>query len=186
MCTFQLQHLICTNWLPTAELTYSPVNFCWPSPTQPFLVSGPVVTRDHFSVLSRLLRVMKWSLLFNKRRGLTNTGHSLSNEEWLCWLSLSFNDSLAHSSENLTQTNSQRTIDFFCSLSTDDIENIFPNSSSIITLHSYSTDRVENTASHYCCIFLLLWNCCFCICWGSLYLAMGLYATICMFNVRTQ
>jgi hypothetical protein len=29
----------------------------------------------------RLLRVWKWDLLFNERRGLTATGHSLSTEE---------------------------------------------------------------------------------------------------------
>jgi hypothetical protein len=51
----------------------SPVNCCWSSPAQSFLVSGPV---DHIFVLSKFfLRVLKWGLLFDERRGLT-TGHS--------------------------------------------------------------------------------------------------------------
>jgi hypothetical protein len=51
------------------------------SPAQSFLVSGPVGTHDHIFVLPQILRVLKWGLLFDERRGLTNTGYSISNEE---------------------------------------------------------------------------------------------------------
>jgi hypothetical protein len=47
------------------QLTYSsPVNCCWPSPVELFLVLGPVGTYYHTRVfiLSRLLRVLKWGL----------------------------------------------------------------------------------------------------------------------------
>jgi hypothetical protein len=54
------------------------VNCCWPSSAQPLLVSDPYGTQDHSFVLSILLRVLKWGLLFDERRGLTTTGHSLS------------------------------------------------------------------------------------------------------------
>jgi hypothetical protein len=44
-------------------------------------------------VLFRLLRVLKWGLLFDKRRGLTTTGHSHSTGEWLCCPSFSLTHS---------------------------------------------------------------------------------------------
>jgi hypothetical protein len=50
-------------------------NFFWHSPAQ-FLISGSFGTHDHIFVLSTLLRVLKWGLLFDERRGLTVTGHS--------------------------------------------------------------------------------------------------------------
>jgi hypothetical protein len=45
------------------------------------LVSGPVRIHGHIFVLSRLLHVLKWGLLFDERRGLMATGHSPSLEE---------------------------------------------------------------------------------------------------------
>jgi hypothetical protein len=44
------------------------------------LLSGPVRTHDHIFVLSRLVRVFKWGLLFDERRGLTSTGPSCIGE----------------------------------------------------------------------------------------------------------
>jgi hypothetical protein len=46
------------------------------SPAQSFFVSGPIDTHGHIYVLTRLLHVLKWGLLFDERRGLTTTGHS--------------------------------------------------------------------------------------------------------------
>jgi hypothetical protein len=40
------------------------------------LISGPVGTHDHILVLCIVLRVLKLSLLFDERRGVTATGHS--------------------------------------------------------------------------------------------------------------
>jgi hypothetical protein len=40
------------------------------------LVSGPVGNFDCTFVPTRLLRVLKWGLLFDERRGLTAIGHS--------------------------------------------------------------------------------------------------------------
>jgi hypothetical protein len=68
---------------------FSPANCSWPSPAQSLLASGPVGTHNHIFVLSRLLRVLKWGLLFDERRDMTTTGHSPSTGEWLFWLSLS-------------------------------------------------------------------------------------------------
>jgi hypothetical protein len=34
-------------------------------------------THDHIFVLSVLLRVLKWGLLFDEKRAVTTTGHSL-------------------------------------------------------------------------------------------------------------
>jgi hypothetical protein len=75
--------------------THSPANCCWPSPAQSILVSGPIGTRDHIFVLSRLLCVLKWGLLFAERRGLTTTVHSPSTGEWLLDLTLSLTHSLS-------------------------------------------------------------------------------------------
>jgi hypothetical protein len=44
-------------------------------------VSGAIGTFDHMFVLSILLSVLKWGLLFDERRGLTTTGYSLSTGE---------------------------------------------------------------------------------------------------------
>jgi hypothetical protein len=41
------------------------------------LVSAPVRIHYHIFVLSKLLTVLKWGLLFNERRGLTTIGHPL-------------------------------------------------------------------------------------------------------------
>jgi hypothetical protein len=41
------------------------------------MLSGPGGTHDDIFVLFRLLRVLKLGLLFDKKRGLTTTGHSL-------------------------------------------------------------------------------------------------------------
>jgi hypothetical protein len=41
-----------------------------------FLCFEPQWDHDHIFVLSRLLHVSKWGLLFDKRRGLTTTVHS--------------------------------------------------------------------------------------------------------------
>jgi hypothetical protein len=74
------------GWFPAANLQIqlsildwlksSPVNCCWPSPAQSFLVSGPIGTHDRIFVLSRLTRVLKWDLFFDESTGLTTTGHS--------------------------------------------------------------------------------------------------------------
>jgi hypothetical protein len=69
---------------PTQGRIYKPsagaraVKCCWPLPAQPVVVLGPGRTHYHLFVLSRFLCVLKWSLLFDKRRGLTTTGHSPS------------------------------------------------------------------------------------------------------------
>jgi hypothetical protein len=42
------------------------------------LSSGPIGTRDYIIVISRLLRVLNWLLLFDERTGLTATGHQTS------------------------------------------------------------------------------------------------------------
>jgi hypothetical protein len=42
------------------------------------LSSGPIGTRGYIFVLSRLLRVLNWRLLFDERTGLTATGHQMS------------------------------------------------------------------------------------------------------------
>jgi hypothetical protein len=49
----------------------SPVNCCWPSSAQSFLISGPFEIRHHIFVLFRFSRVLKWGLLFDERRRLT-------------------------------------------------------------------------------------------------------------------
>jgi hypothetical protein len=56
---------------------------------------GPRRTHGHIFVLSRLLGVLIWGLLFDERREVTPTGHS-SNGEWFCWLSLSLTYSLSY------------------------------------------------------------------------------------------
>jgi hypothetical protein len=56
---------------------------CWPSPAQSCLVSYPNGTQDHVFVLSRLLRALKWGLLFDERKYVITTGHSTSTVEWL-------------------------------------------------------------------------------------------------------
>jgi hypothetical protein len=70
---------------------FSPVNYCWTSPAQSFLVSVPVGTYNHIFVFARLSRVLKLGLLSDERRSLTVTDHSPlpPTGEWLCWLSLS-------------------------------------------------------------------------------------------------
>jgi hypothetical protein len=45
------------------------------------LASPVILGFGHIFVLSRSLRGLKWGLLFDERRGVTNSGHSLSNEE---------------------------------------------------------------------------------------------------------
>jgi hypothetical protein len=67
---------------------FSPVNCRWSSPAQPFLVSGPVGTHDHIFVLFRILCVLKWGLIFDKK-GLTTASHSPYTGEWHCCPSLS-------------------------------------------------------------------------------------------------
>jgi hypothetical protein len=42
---------------------------------------GPLGTHEHIFVVSRPLHVLKWGLLFDKRRGLTTTGHFRSTGE---------------------------------------------------------------------------------------------------------
>jgi hypothetical protein len=41
------------------------------------LVSGPVGTHDHVCILSRVLRVFKWGVLYEETRGLTTASRSL-------------------------------------------------------------------------------------------------------------
>jgi hypothetical protein len=80
--------------LTTANI---PVNSYWPFPAQPFLVSGPVVNHDHIFALSRLLRVLKCGLPFNKKRvGLLLITPLLTGSD--CWLSLTREPSLQSSS----------------------------------------------------------------------------------------
>jgi hypothetical protein len=76
--------------IPRTFVQSSPVNSCWSSPAQSFLVSGPVGTHDHIFVFSRLLSVLKWGYLLEEKRGLT----TLVTGEWLCWLSHSLSLSL--------------------------------------------------------------------------------------------
>jgi hypothetical protein len=46
-------------------------------------LAGPVENHGHIYLHSRLLRILKWGLPFEKRRTLTTTGHSPSTTEWL-------------------------------------------------------------------------------------------------------
>jgi hypothetical protein len=41
-----------------------------------------------YFIISRLLRVLKWSPIFEENRGLTTTGLSPTFVKWVCWLSL--------------------------------------------------------------------------------------------------
>jgi hypothetical protein len=55
---------------------------CWPSPAQPFLVSGPVGTHGHILVRSKTTYVvLKWGILFDARRGLTTAAVILSRAD---------------------------------------------------------------------------------------------------------
>lgn len=47
-----------------------PVNCCWLSPAESFLVSGPVGTHDQIFISSKTVCVWKCGLLFDNRRGL--------------------------------------------------------------------------------------------------------------------
>jgi hypothetical protein len=70
---------------PSGYLTdcnFNPVNCCWPSPAQSFLLSGLVGTYDHIFVLCIPLRVSKWGLCSDERRGLATAGHTPTNKEW--------------------------------------------------------------------------------------------------------
>jgi hypothetical protein len=59
------------------------LNCCWSSPAHQFLVSCPVKTHDHI-FLFRPLRVLKWGLHFNERRGMTTTDDALTTyNNWL-------------------------------------------------------------------------------------------------------
>jgi hypothetical protein len=73
------------NTVVLGSLQFSPVNCCWFLPAQLFLASGPVGTHDHIFVLSRLLRSMKWCLLYEERRGLTTALHAPFTGESFCW-----------------------------------------------------------------------------------------------------
>jgi hypothetical protein len=55
----------------------------------------------------------------------------------------------------LTSSSSYRWIDYLRSLGTDHIENMSSKNSSIVASCSYSIDRVQNIASHFCCSCLL-------------------------------
>jgi hypothetical protein len=52
------------------------VNRRWALPAQSALVSDVLFFR-------RVLRVLKWALLVEERKGLTATGYSPSNEGWI-------------------------------------------------------------------------------------------------------
>jgi hypothetical protein len=73
------------QWLPSGT-----VNFCWASSAQSFLVSDPVGTHNHVFTLSRLLRVLKWGLRFDERRGLTTYYWSLRLHWGSVWQWLPF------------------------------------------------------------------------------------------------
>jgi hypothetical protein len=56
---------------PRFALQSSPVNCCWPSTAQSFLISGAVGTHNLIYIRSFTeLRVSKWGLFFDERRGL--------------------------------------------------------------------------------------------------------------------
>jgi hypothetical protein len=56
--------------LPDGDCQSSPLNCSCTSPALSFLVLGPVGTIWPFFVLSWLLRVLKWGLLFDEKRSL--------------------------------------------------------------------------------------------------------------------
>jgi hypothetical protein len=53
------------------------------------LDSNPVRTHDHIFIFYRLVRVLKWGLLIEERKGLTTTGHPPPTGKRHCWQSLS-------------------------------------------------------------------------------------------------
>jgi hypothetical protein len=61
---------------------YRMVNYCWPSPAQQSWFRDRSGHMTVYLIFPILLRVLKWCLLFDVRRGLTNTGHYPSTE-WL-------------------------------------------------------------------------------------------------------
>jgi hypothetical protein len=82
-----------------APLQSSPINCCWPSSAQSFLVSVSVEAHGHNFVISRLLRVLKWGLLFDEKWGLSTTDHSPSTGEWFCLLILTLSLKFTNSSQ---------------------------------------------------------------------------------------
>jgi hypothetical protein len=71
----------CQRTLVRSPAQLSPVNYCWSSPAQSFVVSGHVMNHEHTFVHYRLLCVLKWGLIFYKRRDLTIISHSPSAGE---------------------------------------------------------------------------------------------------------
>jgi hypothetical protein len=114
------------------------LNRCWHSPVQQFLVSVPVETHDYVS-FPRLLRVLKWSLLFNEKRGLIIAGHS-SLLGWLeraLTLWLPHKNKLVHISHTHTHTHHTDWLAYFQLLAK------LPRR---ILLYSIGINSKENTA----------------------------------------
>jgi hypothetical protein len=68
------------------DVQSSPVNCCWPSPAQSFLVSGPVGTHDHIFVLSRLLHIFKCAGFELYTLGTDRTENTFSCSCCIVWL----------------------------------------------------------------------------------------------------
>jgi hypothetical protein len=62
---------------------------CWSTPAQSYFRVPSEPMTIFLCFFTGLVRVLKWDLLFNKRRGLTATGHSPCTGEWLPALALS-------------------------------------------------------------------------------------------------
>jgi hypothetical protein len=72
----------CSKFTAVLRSASSPVSCYWSSSAQSFLVSCSFGNCVHIIFfLTRFTRVLKWYLLFNKRTGLTTTGHSSSTGE---------------------------------------------------------------------------------------------------------
>jgi hypothetical protein len=86
---------VCLLWiyLALSSVCVTHIACLTDSRPQSFLVLG-LESNDHIFVLSILLCVLKWDLLFKERKGLTTACYPSSTGEWICWHSLSLIHSL--------------------------------------------------------------------------------------------
>jgi hypothetical protein len=151
---------------------------CWPSPAQWIFVSGSVGTHDHMFVLSSHLRILKWGLFFDERRGQL----LLVTPSYWGWLKRTHSHTHTHTH---THTHWQRTHCTTASfigrvgwivaglvstviLGSESPEPRMTAGEDLLSFHyklsiSYNTDQVENNASAsssiIMCVFVAAGTC---------------------------
>jgi hypothetical protein len=78
ICLLQLLFSSAANFRTELNSHSNTVNCCLLSPVQSFFFWGHTGFHVHIFVLSRLLQILKWSILFDERRSLAAAGHNPS------------------------------------------------------------------------------------------------------------